>query len=73
MQILQFRPYKKLSKEELISEIDRIRQQLDQMETTDPIMLDDLNKLFLEAKQRALSLNERDISNRILYSIDDID
>ncbi|MBM7616323.1 hypothetical protein [Alkaliphilus hydrothermalis] len=69
MQILQFRPYKKFNKEELLSEIDRMRQQMNPMETTDPTMLDYLNKLFSEAKLRELSLNEKDICDRILYTI----
>jgi len=70
VQILQFRPYKKLNKEELISEIDRVRQHLNQLGRKDQIVMDYLDQLFLEARLRRISLSERDICHRILYSLD---
>lgn len=73
MQLIQFRLYKKWQNEKLIAEIIKASRALNETKSSDETQINYLNQLFREAKARDLSLNLKEMFNRIVFSIDPID
>ena len=71
MQILEFRPYKKLYNEELLEEIDRISKSINNDSLIDNDKMKYFNLLIYEAKARQFSLNPKTLYNRIIYSVEE--
>ncbi len=70
MNVLQFRPFKKWSKKELLMEIDRVAEMMNKNKKRQKEEVDYLNRLFHEAKCRDIALNIDEIYHKILYSIE---
>ncbi|WP_026477080.1 hypothetical protein [Alkaliphilus transvaalensis] len=73
MQLIQFRLYKKWQNEKLIAEIIKVSRALNETKSSDETQINYLNQLFREAKARDLSLNLKEMFNRMVFSIDPID
>ena len=68
MGIIYFRPYKRLSNNELLIKIDEGFESLHSYDTPDEIESYNLNELIKESKHRRLSLNPSQLYSKILFS-----